>query len=131
MTRLGYVIIYVPSVPEAVRFYEAAFELEPGFVHEAGDYGEMKTGATRLAFTSHALAADAVPFRYRKAEDDALPLGMELTLTVDDVDASYAAAVAAGAKGVAEPHDTPWGQRVSYVADLNNVIVGIASVIAA
>ncbi len=127
MPGLGYVIVYVPSVPDTVAFYERAFGFEGSFVHEAGDYGELKTGATKLAFTSHALASSAVPFRYRPVEGHADPLGAEITLTTPDVDAAYARAIEAGATALAEPHDEPWGQRVSYVRDLNGFAVGIAS----
>lgn len=127
MPDLAYVIVYVPSVGDTLAFYAAAFGLQRGFLHEEGDYGEMVTGSTRLAFTSHHLAATAVPFPYRAAEADPRPLGVELTLTVDDVDAAFERAVAAGARPLAPPHATPWGQRVSYVADNNNVAVGIAS----
>jgi len=127
MPDLAYVIVYVPSVLDTLDFYTRAFGLERGFLHEEGDYGELVTGATRLAFTSHALAAHAVPGRYRSAEDGPHPLGMELTLTVDDVDAAFSHAVESGAKPMAEPHDAPWGQRVSYVVDNNNVLVGLVS----
>ena len=48
--QLGYVILYVPDVTAAVSFYEAAFGLSPRFIHESGQYAEMETGATALAF---------------------------------------------------------------------------------
>ena len=127
MPAFAYTILYVPSVPEALDHYASVFGLEKGFLHESGDYGELKTGATRLAFTSHELAAKVIPRPYRAAEAGTEPFGMELTLAVDDVDAAYARAVAAGAHAVSEPHDEPWGQRVSYVTDLNNVLVGLVS----
>lgn len=127
MLGFGYTIIYVPSVPETIAFYERAFGMAVSFIHEGKDYGELKTGETKLAFTSHQLAAQAVPTTYRASEDGEQPLGMELTLLSADVDGAFARAVEAGAKPIAEPHDTSWGQRVSYVLDLNGVLVGIAS----
>ncbi|MBX2796537.1 MAG: VOC family protein [Myxococcales bacterium] len=123
----GYAILYVPSVPEAVAFYERAFGFTDSFVHEGKDYGELRTGATKLAFTAHELAAKAVPTPYRAAEGGDKPLGMELTLTTTELDAAHQRAVDAGARELSAPHDTPWGQRVSYVLDLNGVIVGLAT----
>lgn len=122
----GYAIVYVQDVPATIAFYEAAFGFEDSFVHEGKDYGELKTGATKLAFTSHELAATAVPFTYTKTSPEAM-LGAEFTLCTRDVDSMYDHAVKAGARALKAPHDTPWGQRVAYVADLNGFAVGIAT----
>ena len=48
--QLGYTILYVPDVPATLKFYEAAFGLTTRFLHESGDYGELETGSTALAF---------------------------------------------------------------------------------
>jgi lactoylglutathione lyase len=53
--QLGYTILYVPNVPATLKFYEAAFGLTTRFLHESGDYGELETGSTALAFSSHSL----------------------------------------------------------------------------
>ena len=53
--QLGYTILYVPDVPATLKFYEAAFGLATRFVHECGDYGELETGSTALAFSNHKL----------------------------------------------------------------------------
>ena len=50
--KLGYTMLYVKDVPRSVAFYEDAFGLSRRFVHEAGMYAEMDTGATTLACTS-------------------------------------------------------------------------------
>ena len=125
--KLGYVILFVPDVSKACAFYERAFALEPGFAHEAGDYAEMKTGGTTLAFTSHRLAASAVPLAYRPLEAEAEPPGIEITLITTEVASAFAQAVSAGATPVAEPHETSWGQVVSYVRDPHGALVGLAS----
>ena len=125
--RLGYSILYVPDVEEAVDFYERAFGIEREFVHESGQFAQMATGTTKLAFTSHELGATAVPIAYVHSELSSAPPGFELTLTDDDVPAAFARAVAAGATSLAEPHETPWGQTVSYVRDHVGTLVGIAS----
>ena len=122
----GYAIVYVESVVDTIAFYEAAFGFTDSFVHEGKDYGELKTGTTKLAFTAHELAATAVPFTYTPTTAEARP-GVEFTLTTPDVDASFARATAAGATPLAEPTDKPWGQRVAYIADLNGFAIGIAT----
>ena len=52
---LRYTILYVGDVAAALDFYERAFGLARGFLHETGDYGELATGDTKLAFSSRAL----------------------------------------------------------------------------
>jgi uncharacterized glyoxalase superfamily protein PhnB len=126
-TRLGYLILYVDSVPEVMDFYEQAFGLTRRFLHESEDYGEMETGATTLSFTSHALGSEAVPIAYRKTSPSEQPPGFELSLVSDDVDALWSRAIESGAEGLSEPHDEPWGQRVAYVRDCEGNLVGIVS----
>ncbi len=50
-----YTIFYVEDVAATMQFYEKAFGLTTAFLHEGGDYGEMATGQTKLAFSSRAL----------------------------------------------------------------------------
>jgi lactoylglutathione lyase len=45
--KLGYTIIYVPSVESSLRFFNQAFGLQQKFLHESGDYGELNTGVAR------------------------------------------------------------------------------------
>ena len=125
--EFGYAIVYVPSVPEAIEFYEAAFEFEDSFIHESEDYGELATGNTKLAFTSHDLAAKSVPFSYQAVDEADQSPGVEFTLTTDDVDTAWRRAVDAGATSLQKPHDAPWGQRVAYVKDCFGFPVGIAT----
>lgn len=125
--NFGYSIVYVGSVSGTIAFYERAFGFTDSFVHESGQYGELKTGKTKLAFTSHQLGKTAVPIPYLATDPSADPLGFEITLTTPDVDMVWRQAIDAGAKEVAAPHDTPWGQTVAYVRDINGVLVGIAT----
>ena len=123
----GYAIVYVDSVLDTIAFYERAFGFTESFVHESGQYGELCTGQTKLAFTSHELGKTAVPIPYRPTDPVDDPLGFEVTLTTPEVDAIWQRALDAGATDVASPHEMPWGQRVAYVRDLNGALVGIAS----
>ncbi|MGB2693109.1 MAG: VOC family protein, partial [Thermodesulfobacteriota bacterium] len=54
--KLGYTILYVNNVEKTIEFYKKTFGLKKLFLHESGDYGELDTGDTKLAFASHSLA---------------------------------------------------------------------------
>ena len=54
--KFGYTILYVEDVEKTIEFYESAFGLNKLFIHESGDYGELDTGDTKLAFVSYELA---------------------------------------------------------------------------
>ncbi len=124
--KLGYVIIYVPDVPAAVAFYERAFGLTRRFVHEAQQYAEMETGTTALAFVDETFVSTFLPAFARNRADGA-PAGVEVALVSNDVEAAYKTALAAGAAVQLAPMKKPWGQTVSYVRDLNGVLVEICS----
>ena len=127
--QLGYVILHVPDVAEAVAFYERAFNLTRRFVHDSGHYAETETGATALAFASHALIqANGLPLR--SAGPDALPFGAEIALVTENVEAAFRRALDAGASAAVEPAARPWGQVVGYVRDLNGVLVELCTPVA-
>ncbi|MUL40604.1 glyoxalase/bleomycin resistance/dioxygenase family protein [Streptomonospora sp. PA3] len=48
---------------------------------------------------------------------------MELCVYVDDVDAVFARARAAGFEAVADPAETPWGERIAWIADPDGNLV--------
>ena len=124
--RLGYVILYVPDVTAAVEFYERAFGLARRFVHESGQYAEMETGATALAFVGEAFVS-ATCHSFRSNRPDQEPAGAEVAFVADDVKAAFDKAVAAGAASYVQPHDKPWGQTVAYVRDANGFLVELCS----
>jgi lactoylglutathione lyase len=124
--KLGYIIIYVPDVTQAVEFYERGFGLTRRFIHESGEYAEMETGGTTLSFSAESLMSQLVnTFQRNTPQGD--PAGIEITLIADDVQAAFDHAVKNGAVAVSKPEVKPWGQTVSYVRDLNGVLVEIAS----
>ena len=127
--KLGYVILYVPDVAATVAFYERAFGLKRRFVDESGQYAEMETGATALAFANEDFVATAgLEFaRNRRATPAA---GAEVGLISENVAEAFDAAVAAGAEAVVKPMQKPWGQTVSYVRDCNGCLVEICSAVA-
>ncbi len=113
--KLGYTILYTPDVTASLAFFETAFGLQRRFLHEGGDYGELDTGATTLAFAAHTLGAAHFPAGYVRAHESALPLGMEIALVTPDVPAAHAKAVQAGAIEMKAPETMPWGQTVSWL----------------
>ena len=124
--KLGYIILYVADVAATVAFYERAFGLKCRFVHEAGQYAEMETGATALAFVAEDFAAsNGLAFRKNRASEPAA--GAEVGLVSADVTVDFKRAIDAGATAVAQPAKKPWGQTVSYVRDCNGVLVEICS----
>lgn len=124
--RLGYVILYVPDVAEAVAFYERAFALERRFVHESGQFAEMETGQTALAFVSEELAQSTCG-EFSANRPTGSPAGIEVAFVSDDVSEAFERAVAAGAVSTVAPVEKPWGQTVAYVRDLNGCLVEICS----
>ena len=125
--KFRYTILYVHDVGEAVAFYERACGLRRRFVHEGGQYTEMDTGATVLAFVSVELARSNLPDGFRENDPGEPPPGVEIAFTTQDVQAAFRVAVEAGATKVAEPAVKPWGQTVAYVRDRDGILVEIAS----
>jgi uncharacterized glyoxalase superfamily protein PhnB len=109
-----------------IAFYERAFGLARRFVHESGQYGELETGATALAFVTETTATEnSGPFRPSRPGE--LPPAMEVALTCDDVPAAFQRALAAGAISVKQPSTKPWGQTVAYVRDLDGFLVELCT----
>lgn len=125
--KFGYTILYVKDVPRSVAFYEDAFGLNRRFVHEAGMYAEMDTGATTLSFAASGLAKSNLPCGFRENHLSDPPAGFEVAFTTDDVQAAYDKALAAGALAVAPPTIKPWGQTVAFVRDRDGIVVELCS----
>lgn len=113
--KFGYTIIYVADVTAAVKFYSDAFGFVTRFVHEGGDYAELDTGETTLAFAAHSLGDSNFPDGYIKLTDLPKPVGAEIAFVTDDVTAAVANAANAGATVVSNAKTKPWGQTVAYV----------------
>src|SRR3954466_15154116 len=126
---LGYVILYVRDVAASLAFYEKAFGLARRFFHDDDGkaYGELETGAARLAFASLPLVEAHLKHGVSLAAADQPPLGFEVALVTADVDTLYARAVKSGAASVSAPEVKPWGQTVAYVRDDNGFLVELCS----
>ncbi len=125
--KLGYTILYVNDVNTSVAFYERAFGLQRRFVHEGGDYAEMDTGTTALAFSSRSLM-QSLGKQPQAAKPDAP--SFEIAFVTDDVEKAMAQAVAAGAKAIKAPAQMPWGQTIAYVADIDGFLVELCTPVA-
>ena len=126
---LGYVILYVKDVSASLAFYEKAFGLSRRFFHDDNGkaYGELDTGAARLAFASLQLVNEHLNQPVTAASSNQPPLGFEVALTTSDVAALYARAIKAGAMPVSEPATKPWGQTVAYLRDMDGILVELCT----
>jgi predicted enzyme related to lactoylglutathione lyase len=124
--KLGYALIYVDDVVKTMKFYEKAFGLKSGFLHDSKEYGEMITGDTKLGFVHHN-TAKSHNFKYQKISPKKNAPGIEIAFTTNDVKKAFAKAVKDGAVSKSKPTKKPWGQVVSYVRDCNGVLVEICS----
>ncbi|HUO22384.1 MAG TPA: VOC family protein [Caulobacteraceae bacterium] len=125
--KLGYAILYVQSVADTVAFYEEAFGLERGMVTPTYEYGELKTGATTLAFASASFVRGLHNAPFGDATPSAAAPAMEIGLVTEDVEGAFTRATQAGAATVKPPERKPWGQLVGYVRDSNGFIVELCS----
>jgi lactoylglutathione lyase len=94
---------------ESYRFPEAG---PPAFV--VLQFGGAELGIGRM---------DGSPALHGQALRPASGHRIELCAYVDDVDATVARLAAAGAPVMLAPTDTPWGERVAYVADPDGNLV--------
>jgi catechol 2,3-dioxygenase-like lactoylglutathione lyase family enzyme len=129
--KLGYTIVYVPSVTSSLQFFGQAFGLETRFLHESGDYGELQTGETTLAFASHELGTMNFPGGHVRASDSKQPLGMEIALVTEDVYKAHNSALQHGAAELSAPSAKPWGLTVSYVRAPDGMLIELCTPIGA
>lgn len=117
------------DISQSIDFYEKVFALKHKFIDESGQYAEMETGSTTLAFASNELAKSNLPNGFQENHLSHLPAGLEIAFTTDDVEVAFSRAVEAGAVFEVAPTQKPWGQTVAYVRDLDGILVEIASTI--
>jgi lactoylglutathione lyase len=127
--RFGYAILYVADVEQTVAFYERAFGFERKFV-APGEYGELRTGETTLAFAARTFVQGHFSIPVQSAEPSAAAPPVEIALVTDDVQAAYDRAVAAGATEVTAPAKKSWGQIVGYVRDNNGFLLELCTPVA-
>jgi len=119
-----YTILFVDNVADTLDFYTEAFGFERLFMHEAGDYGELSTGSTKLAFASFELMRQQ---QKNPQKPSATNPSFELAFETSDVATDLARALKAGANLIQEAKEQPWGQTTSYVSDPNGYLIEICS----
>lgn len=122
--KFKYTILYVENVRKTLDFYVTAFGLQQKMLHESGDYGELDTGSTVLAFSSLELM-ESLSKAPKKARLDA-PV-FEIAFESDNVEMALEQAIQAGAKPVQPATQMPWGQTVGYVSDQNGFLIEICT----
>jgi lactoylglutathione lyase len=123
------VILIVKDVAASLAFYEAAFGFSKRFFHDdkGKAYGELETGATRLAFASFELARTTLQQEVVTASPDQKPRGVEIALVTPNVPALYARAIKSGATALTEPALKPWGQTVAYLRDHDGHLIELCT----
>lgn len=125
--HFGYTIVYVPDVEASLAFFEAAFGFARRFIADTGDYGELSTGSTALAFAAEAIAEANTGGPVVFSSASPRPLGIELGFVTQDVAAAHARALEAGATQLTPPQSKPWGQTVSYLRCPDGTLVELCS----
>jgi catechol 2,3-dioxygenase-like lactoylglutathione lyase family enzyme len=117
--RLGYVVRFVEALDPAVRFYTDV--LEQRCTKRTDHWAQFDCGPLRLGLYERAAMASALGVD--RGELGTTPGAVELAFEVVDVDAAYASALAAGARGWRPPEDRPWGERTAYLLDPDGGLV--------
>lgn len=125
--KFAYTIIYVPSVADSLMFFENAFGFTRRFLHESGDYGELDTGETTLAFACIGLGNINLPNGFVAASASALPIGIEIAFTTKNIQADHNRAINVGATEIKPPEAKPWGQTVSYLRCPDGMLVELCT----
>ena len=126
MIKFGYTIAYVENVDAELTFFEKAFGLSRRFVAPSGDYGELDTGDTVLAFASHKLGKSNFSASYVKGSPEQ-PMGVEIAMVTDDVAKAHKSALDNGGSELRGPVEKPWGQTVSYISSPSGVLLEICT----
>ena len=122
--KFRYVILYVEDVQATLAFYQRAFGLEIGFIHDEADYGELITGDTKLAVSSKSLMRELGKTPGSAA---ASAPTFEIAFESDDVASAVARALDEGAILQQAARDESWGQITAYVSDPNGYLIEICT----
>ncbi len=129
MIRYSYTILYVKQVETTVEFYEKAFGFERKFCTPEGDYAELISGETTIAFASEALATSNLSKGFISASKERV-FGIELGFVVANVEEAVAQVLAVGGALYEESQVKPWGQTVAYVTDCNGFLIELCTAMA-
>ncbi|WP_113927672.1 VOC family protein [Bacillus sp. P14.5] len=111
--KLGYIILYVESLENTIRFYRDLLGLKVKM--EAGTYIELETGGTTLSFNTRESGREitGLPIPDEKRREQTFEIG----LVTEDVRGIVEKLRSEGVAVLLEPTEKPWGQVVAYVED--------------
>lgn len=119
---IGAITLFVEDLAEAKRFYGAVFGLPAVFEDDVSAvfrFGETLVNLLATSAAPELIAPAAVASREAGAR-------LQLTIWVDDVDATCAALAARGVALLNGPVDRPWGVRTASFRDPGGHIWEIA-----
>jgi len=125
--KYSYTILYVPNVQEALDFYIKAFGFEQQMITPEGDYGELKTGDTKLAFINYELANSNLKDGFIPSKKEQKSFGIELAFITENIEADFQKALDAGATLAAPLAQKVWGQKIGYLRDNNGFLIELGS----
>jgi catechol 2,3-dioxygenase-like lactoylglutathione lyase family enzyme len=117
--RLGYVVRFVQSLDDAVRFYEQVLGQRLG--KRTDHWAQFECGSLILGLYDRAAMAENLGVA--ESELGTPPGALELAFEVEDCDAAFRAALDAGARSFRPPEDRPWGERTGYILDPDGALV--------
>lgn len=123
----AYTILYINDVAKTIAFYEEAFGFKRKFITPEGDYGELDTGATTIAFANLELASYNFSKGISPITNTDKPAGMELAFVSENIEGDFQKAVDAGASIYEPIIEKPWGQKVGYLRDINGTLIEICT----
>jgi catechol 2,3-dioxygenase-like lactoylglutathione lyase family enzyme len=122
LNQPDYIVLIVDDLDRALQFYTGILGLRLG--HRAGEYAQLDTGTTRLAFYTRNAMSKTLGLALQAPPHHAP--GFEIGFKVSDVDAAFEELVSKGASPAMEPTTRPWGQRTAYVRDPDGHLVELA-----
>ena len=123
--KLGFLIIFVKDVKKTSEFWANAFGFTVKFTHESGEYIEMQTGDTVLAFSGESFFPPT-DLGYRPNNPTESPPGVTVSVNYHDPKALFDLAVKNGAVAVKDVELKPWNWYSGYVRDINGILVEIS-----
>ena len=113
LQNLQAITLFVDDLPRTAEFYRDAFGL--GVIHQDDDSTAFGFGNTVINLLRSPAASELIePARVAEAASGSR---MQLTVEVDDVDATCAALAEFGVSLLNGPMDRPWGVRTAAFAD--------------
>ncbi len=127
MIKFGYTILYVQDVTKAIEFYEKSFGFERKFITPDNDYGELNTGATTISFASINMAKSNLAGGFIENNLSEKPFATEIGFVTEEVEKFVEQSIKSGATLIQEPKQTPWGQTVAYIRDIDGFLIEICT----